>query len=131
LGNLRWIDRRGHVAVDDLQFSPNGHGLQFVLDADDADGKPLHGTYGGPLDGREQPLAGVDAVLARTRYDDRSIESTLTRGGNVADRAKSYPIATRRGSCSMDLGPTVRRSATSNFIAARGNKWEAFRLSVN
>ena len=23
-GNLRWIDRRGHVAVDDLKFSPSG-----------------------------------------------------------------------------------------------------------
>ena len=23
-GNLRWIDRRGHVAVDDLQFSAGG-----------------------------------------------------------------------------------------------------------
>ena len=23
-GNLRWIDRRGHVAVDDLKFSPGG-----------------------------------------------------------------------------------------------------------
>jgi hypothetical protein len=60
--------------------------LQFVLDADDADGKPLHVTYGGPLDGREQPLGGTDAVLVLTRYDDRNIESTIKREGKVADR---------------------------------------------
>jgi hypothetical protein len=61
-------------------------GLQFVLDADDADGKQIHVTYGGPLDGREQPLAGIDAVLVLTRYDDRNVESTLKRGGKVVDR---------------------------------------------
>jgi hypothetical protein len=61
-------------------------GLQCVLDADDADGKQLHVTYGGTLDGREQPLAGMDAVLVLMRYDDHNIESTVKRGGKVADR---------------------------------------------
>ena len=31
--------------------------LLFHLDADDADGKLIRVTYGGPLDGRDQPLA--------------------------------------------------------------------------
>jgi hypothetical protein len=76
--------RPGRRAIYTIEKSHEG--LQFVLDADDADGKQLYVTYGGPLDGREQPLAGTDAVLVLTRYDDRNIESTLKRGGKVADR---------------------------------------------
>jgi hypothetical protein len=76
--------RPGRRATYTIEKSHEG--LQFVLDADDADGKQLHVTYGGPLDGREQPLAGMDAVLVLTRYDDRNIESKLKRGGKVADR---------------------------------------------
>jgi hypothetical protein len=76
----RWREPRN------LANKKSHEGLQFVLDADDADGKQIHVTYGGPLDGREQPLAGINAVLVLTRYDDRNIESTLKRGGKVVDR---------------------------------------------
>ena len=74
----------GRRAIYTIEKSHEG--LQFALDADDADGKQLLVTYGGPLDGREQPLAGIDAVLVLIRYDDRNIESMLKRGGKVADR---------------------------------------------
>jgi hypothetical protein len=43
-------------------------------------------TYGGKLDGRDQPLPGSDAVLVLTRYDEPNIESALRRGGTVVDR---------------------------------------------
>ena len=61
-------------------------GLNFILDADDADGKRINVTYGGYLDGRDQPLPGTDAVLVLTRYDENNIESTLKRNGKVVDR---------------------------------------------
>jgi hypothetical protein len=76
--------RPGRRAVYKIEPSPEG--LIFVLDADDADGKRMNFTYGGHLDGRDQPLPGTDAVLVLTRYDENNIESTLKRGGTVVDR---------------------------------------------
>jgi len=58
-------------------------GLMFTLDGEDADRKPMKFTYGGALDGRDQPLPGRDAVLVLTRYDERNIESALKRSGKV------------------------------------------------
>ena len=61
-------------------------GLMFTPDGEDADRKPMKFTYGGALDGRDQPLSGRDAVLALTRQDERNIESVLKRGGKDVDR---------------------------------------------
>ncbi len=61
-------------------------GLRFTLDAEDADKKPLKFTYGGELDGRDQPIPGMDAALVLTRQDANNIESVLKRGGKVVDR---------------------------------------------
>ena len=61
-------------------------GLQFHLDADDADGKAMKFTYGGELDGREQPVPGTDAVLVLTRLSENLIESALKRDGHIIDR---------------------------------------------
>jgi hypothetical protein len=61
-------------------------GLQFSLDGDDPDGKPMRFTYGGELDGRDQPLPGTDAILVLIRHDERNIESILKRDGKVVDR---------------------------------------------
>ena len=76
--------RPGRRAIYKIEPAPEG--LTFILDADDADGKQLNITYGGPLDGRDQPLSGTDAVLILTRYDEHNIESTLKREGQVVDR---------------------------------------------
>jgi hypothetical protein len=76
--------RPGRRAI--YQVEPAPEGLTFILDADDADGKRLNFTYGGPLDGRNQPLSGTDAVLILTRDDENNIESTLKRGGKIVDR---------------------------------------------
>jgi len=76
--------RPGRRAV--YRIEPATDGLTFILDADDADGKQLNFTYGGPLDGRGQPVAGTDAVLILTRFDENNIESTLKRGGKIVDR---------------------------------------------
>ena len=76
--------RPGRRAVYQIEYSPEG--LKFILDADDADGKRMNITYGGHLDGRDQSIPGTDAVLVLTRYDANNIESTLKRGGKVADR---------------------------------------------
>jgi phosphoribosylanthranilate isomerase len=61
-------------------------GFQFHLDGDDADGKPMKFSYGGPLDGLDKPIPGSDAALVLRRLDDRTIESTLKRNGKVVDR---------------------------------------------
>jgi hypothetical protein len=68
------------------KIEPAPEGLTFILDADDADGKQLNFTYGGSLDGRDQPLPGTDAILILTRYDQNNIESTLKGGGKIVDR---------------------------------------------
>jgi len=61
-------------------------GMQFHLDAEDAEGKPLKVTYGGPLDGRDQPIPGTNTVLVLTRIDQNTIESVLKREGQIVDR---------------------------------------------
>src|SRR5216683_2586860 len=79
--------RPGRRAIYKIEPAPEG--LTFILDADDADGKQLNVAYGGPLDGRDQPLPAIpggDAALVLTRYDENNIESTLKRGGKVVDR---------------------------------------------
>jgi hypothetical protein len=76
--------RPGRRAI--YKINSAAEGLTFLLDADDADGKQLNVTYGGPLDGRDQPIPGTDAILVLTRYDQNNIESTLKRGGKIVDR---------------------------------------------
>ncbi len=61
-------------------------GLQFHLDAEDGDHKPIKFTYGGALDGRQQPIPGTNAALALTRLNENLIESTLKRDGQIVDR---------------------------------------------
>jgi hypothetical protein len=63
-----------------------GDGLQFTLDADDADGKPMHHVYGGRLDGAEVAIAGTPFVLVMQRPDRDTIESILKKDGQVVDR---------------------------------------------
>jgi phosphoribosylanthranilate isomerase len=61
-------------------------GLRFHLDGDDADGKRMTFSYGGALDGREQPIPSSHAVLILTRHSPILIESALMRGGKIVDR---------------------------------------------
>ena len=61
-------------------------GLQFHLDADDADGKPMKFTYGGALDGSEKTIPGTNAVLVLTKLSANLIESVLKREGQIVDR---------------------------------------------
>jgi hypothetical protein len=76
--------RPGCRAIYKIEALPEG--LNFILDADDADGKRINVTYCGYLDGRDRPVPGTDAVLVLTRYDENKIESTLKRGSKVVDR---------------------------------------------
>jgi hypothetical protein len=76
--------RPGRRATYTVEAVPAG--LMFTLDGEDADRKPMKFTYGGELDGRDQPLPGSDAVLVLTRHDQRNIESVLKRDGKVVDR---------------------------------------------
>jgi hypothetical protein len=76
--------RPGRRALYIIEPAPGG--LLFTLDADDADGKPLKFSYGGALDGREQPLPEWNAVLVLTRSNENTIESILKRGDQVLDR---------------------------------------------
>ncbi|HXE63807.1 MAG TPA: hypothetical protein VN519_09720 [Bryobacteraceae bacterium] len=61
-------------------------GLQFTLDVDDADGKPMRFVYGGAIDGGDVPIPGTAMTLALTEPGDGSIESTLKKAGVVIDR---------------------------------------------
>jgi phosphoribosylanthranilate isomerase len=76
--------RPGRRAIYEIEQTSEG--LQFHLDADDADGKPMKIVYGGPLDGLDKPIPGSDAALVLTRSDDRTVESALKRSGKVVDR---------------------------------------------
>ncbi len=76
--------RPGRRAIYVVERIPAG--LQFRLDADDADGNPIKVTYGGALDGREIPISGTDAALVFSRLDGNIVESVLLRAGNIADR---------------------------------------------
>lgn len=67
-------------------IEPTEAGMQFHLDGDDPDGKRMTFTYGGPLDGREQPIPATNAVLVLTRPSETVIESILKRNGKIADR---------------------------------------------
>src|SRR5579859_23268 len=76
--------RPGRRALYVIERSPEG--LRFHLDGDDADGKRMTFSYGGALDGREQPVPSSDDVLVHTRHSKILIESALKRGGKVVDR---------------------------------------------
>ncbi len=76
--------RPGRRAV--YKIEPGQEGLNFVLDCDDADGRPLSIAYGGLLDGSDQPLPGTNAVLVLTRLDRLTIESAVKRSGKIVDR---------------------------------------------
>jgi phosphoribosylanthranilate isomerase len=76
--------RPGRRALYVIERSPEG--LRFHLDGDDADGKRMTFSYGGALDGREQPTPSNDAVLVLARHSKILIESVLKRGGKVVDR---------------------------------------------
>ncbi len=78
--------RPGRRAMYTIEPSPKGEGLQFTLDADDADDKPMHHVYGGKLDGVDVPIPGYPVTLTLTRLDERRVESVLKRAGKVADR---------------------------------------------
>lgn len=61
-------------------------GLQFHLDADDADGKLVKASYGGELDGQDKPIPGTDAALVLSRLEGNIVESALRRGDKIVDR---------------------------------------------
>jgi hypothetical protein len=80
--------RPGRRATNTIEPAGAGDGteLRFTIDADDADGKPMHHVYGGKLDGVDVPVPGTTAALSLKRVDQHRIESILTRDGKVADR---------------------------------------------
>jgi hypothetical protein len=67
-------------------IAKTAEGLEFTLDADDADGKPMHFVYGGPLDGVDRPYPGTTVAVALALLEDGSIESIAKRDGVVFDR---------------------------------------------
>jgi len=73
--------RRATYVIEPLE-----DGLRFILDADDADGKPMHFVYAGVLDGLDVPIPNTLLTLALSKPDDRTIESTLKKEGQVLDR---------------------------------------------
>jgi poly(A) polymerase len=61
-------------------------GLEFTLDADDADGKPMHFVYAGPLDGQPRPYPGTPVSISLALLENGSIESVARKDGLVLDR---------------------------------------------
>jgi hypothetical protein len=86
--------RPGRRATYVIEAIPDG--LLFHLDAEDADKNPIKVTYGGKLDGTDQPLPGADAALVLTRFGENMIESTLKRQGKVVDRWTREMLPDRR-----------------------------------
>ncbi len=76
--------RPGRRAVYGIE--PSGEGLQFTLDADDADGKAMHHVYGGKIDGADVPLGASVFTLYLDQPDADTIQSTLKKEGKVLDR---------------------------------------------
>lgn len=77
------LGRPGRRATYTIEATPEG--FQFTLDADDADGNPMHHVYGGKLDGSDVHLASGIA-LSLSRPSPGIIESVLKKDGKVADR---------------------------------------------
>jgi hypothetical protein len=77
------LGRPGRRATYMIESTPEG--LRFTLDADDADGKPMHHVYGGKLDGIDVPLAPA-VSLNLSRPTPRIIESVLKKDGKIVDR---------------------------------------------
>jgi hypothetical protein len=63
-----------------------GRGLEFSLDGDDADGKPMYFVYGGALDGQDRPIPNSPISLCLQWLDDHTIESAAKKDGRVIDR---------------------------------------------
>lgn len=76
--------RPGRRAV--YKIARTSDGLEFTLDADDADDKPMYFTYGGKLDGLDRPIPGFPLTLALAQLEDGSIESVAKEDGAVVDR---------------------------------------------
>ena len=76
--------RPGRRAIYTIEPVPVG--LRFILDADDADGRPVHHTYGGKLDGEDIPIPNTSLALVLRMPDERTIESILKKDGRVMDR---------------------------------------------
>jgi len=76
--------RPGRRAIYTIRPLPEG--LEFTLDADDADGVPMHHVYGGALDGVDYPIAGRPMTLSMDCLDERTVESVLRKDGVVLDR---------------------------------------------
>jgi len=70
------------------EISIEGAGLVFKLDGEDADGRPVKVSYGGPLDGAEQRLPPGSPVGAITLswLNERTIVSCALKDGRVVDR---------------------------------------------
>lgn len=75
--------RPGLKAVYKIEMLADG-GMQFTLDAEDADKKPMHFAYDGLLDGSRQELPG-GAVLILKREGPNRIDSMLEQEGKVVD----------------------------------------------
>ena len=76
--------RPGRRALYTIEPVPDG--LRFTLDADDADGKPMHHVYGGKLDGEDVPIPNTALTLSLEKLDESTIQSTLKKEGVVLDR---------------------------------------------
>ncbi len=63
-----------------------GEGLEFTLDGDDADGKPMFFVYGGALDGQDRPIPNSPISLSLQILDDHTIESAAKKDGQIIDR---------------------------------------------
>jgi hypothetical protein len=76
--------RPGRRAV--YSVSETEDGLSFELDADDADGKPMHVVYRGKLDGVDRAIEGYPVTVSFAMLEDGSVESVARKNGVAVDR---------------------------------------------
>jgi hypothetical protein len=72
----------------DYQHGRPGRRATYTIEptADDADGKSMHYTYGGKLNGEEIPIPNTSISLVLTMPDECTVESILTQADRVIDR---------------------------------------------
>lgn len=101
------------MTVTYTAVEPNG--MKIVVDVTPADGAPQHWEMAAAYDGKEAPVKGnpnADTVSIK-RIDDRTAESTFTKGGKVT--------ATNRRTLSAD-GKTLTVTSTGTTADGKPRK---------
>ena len=71
-------------------YSADGEKMKITVDGVDAKGKAIHSEWTGTADGKDHPVTGSAGEDTRSykKIDDRTLEFTSKKGGNVTTTGK-------------------------------------------